>query len=122
MWMAGYDDEDKFDKFAQTLTLEGLGAKIECPYLIVAGGDDELSPIENSYDLYDEINTPKKIVVYEGEQHGLGNRHLDAQDMVADWFKDRFDGKDAIPASKFFQDIDATDHLSKGTVFRCTVF
>ncbi|MFC1868233.1 hypothetical protein ACFL0H_08890 [Thermodesulfobacteriota bacterium] len=27
MWMAGYDDEGEFDRFAQTLTLEGLGKK-----------------------------------------------------------------------------------------------
>jgi dienelactone hydrolase len=44
MWMAGYHDEDAFDEFAKKLTLEGLGAKITCPYLSVAGEDDDLSP------------------------------------------------------------------------------
>jgi dienelactone hydrolase len=93
MWMAGYKDEDGFDKFAQTLTLKGVGAKIKCPFLIVAGGDDELSPVENSYNLYKEIQSPKKIVVYEGELHELENSQLEAQVLVADWLRDRLVGK-----------------------------
>jgi dipeptidyl aminopeptidase/acylaminoacyl peptidase len=93
MWMAGYHDEDAFDKFAKTLTLKGTGAKIKCPFLIVAGGDDELSPVENSYNLYREIQGPKKIVVYEGELHELEKSQLEAQVLVADWLRDRLDGK-----------------------------
>ena len=41
MWMAGFHDEDKFDAFAKTLTLDGLAGKITCPYLSVAGEDDD---------------------------------------------------------------------------------
>ena len=93
MWMAGYQDEGEFDKFAKTLTLQSVGAKIKCPFLIVAGGDDELSPIENSYNLYNEIQAPKKIVVYEGELHELERSQLEAQVLVADWLRDRLDGK-----------------------------
>ena len=58
----------------------------------VAGGDDELSPIEYSYDLYDEIKAPKKIVVYEGEHHGVSHDY-DVRAMIADWLRDRLDGK-----------------------------
>ncbi len=93
MWMAGYEDEDEFDKFAQTLTLEGIGAKIKCPFLIIAGENDQLSPIEYSYSLYDEITAPKKIVVYQGETHGIVSAGGDVQAMVADWLRDRLDGK-----------------------------
>jgi dienelactone hydrolase len=92
MWMAGYEDEDEFDKFAKTLSLKGIAANIECPVMIVAGGDDELSPIEYTYDLYDEIKAPKKLVVYEGEHHGVSHI-FDVKTMIADWFRDRFDGK-----------------------------
>jgi hypothetical protein len=31
--MAGYEDEDEFDRFAATLTLKGVGEKVTCPYL-----------------------------------------------------------------------------------------
>ena len=92
MWMAGYKDEAEFDRFPQTLTVKGLGTRIQCPFLIIAGGDDQLSPIVNSYNLYDEIRAPKKIVVYEGELHAI--KYMgDVQTLVADWLKDRLDGK-----------------------------
>jgi pimeloyl-ACP methyl ester carboxylesterase len=92
MWMAGYDDEAAFDEFARKLTLEGLGARIRCPYLIVAGEDDDLSPIEHSYKLYDAITAPKTIVVYKGEVHGVSD-NLDCRALIADWLRDRLDGK-----------------------------
>lgn len=92
MWMAGYDDEAAFDRFAKKLALDGLGARIKCPYLIVAGEDDDLSPIEHSYKLYEEIAGPKLIMVYKGEVHGVSD-NWDVRAMIADWLKDRFDGK-----------------------------
>jgi len=92
MWIVGYEDEEKFDKFAQTLTLKGLGAKITCPYLIVAGEFDQLSPVKYSHDFYNEVKAPKKIIVYEGETHG-NTQTIDAQTVVADWLRDRLDDK-----------------------------
>jgi cephalosporin-C deacetylase-like acetyl esterase len=92
MWMAGYQDEEEFDKFARTLTLKGSGAKIKCPYLIVGGEFDQLSPIKYSYDFYNEVKAHKKIIVYEGENHS-NTQSMDAQTVVADWLRDRLDGK-----------------------------
>jgi len=102
MWMAGYEDEKKFDEFAKTLSLEGLGAKVKCPVLIVAGEDDELSPIQNSYRLYDEIQAPKNIVVFKGEFHGVSD-NWDVKAMIADWLKDRLDGK-AFNSGRIYMD------------------
>jgi dipeptidyl aminopeptidase/acylaminoacyl peptidase len=92
MWMAGYHDEDAFDEFAKTLTLEGLGAKITCPYLSVAGEDDDLSPIEHTYRLHDQIKSPNTLVVYRSELHGVTD-NMDVRAFIADWMKDRFEGK-----------------------------
>ena len=104
MWMAGYDDEDEFDKFAQTLTPKGLGAKLKCPFLAVGGEDDEISPIEYSYDLFNEVKTPKKMVVYEGQLHSLHSCFMDAVSIVTDWLRDRFDGKPAVPEEIIYID------------------
>jgi pimeloyl-ACP methyl ester carboxylesterase len=90
--MAGYHDEDAFDEFAKKLTLEGLGAKITCPYLSVAGEDDDLSPVEHTYKLHDEIKSPNTLVVYRGELHGVTD-NMDVRAFIADWMKDRFAGK-----------------------------
>ena len=91
MYMSGYDDEAAFDEFAKTLTLKGVASKISCPYLIVAGEDDELCPIEFVYELMEEIRSPKVLVVYEGEKHSVRNPR--ARTIIVDWLKDRLDGK-----------------------------
>lgn len=92
MWMSGIEDDQEFDAFAEKLTLAGVGAQIKCPFLIVAGEDDEMSPIEHSHKFYDEIAGPKNLLIYRGERHGItDNRDVRAQ--IADWMKDRLDGK-----------------------------
>ena len=91
MYMSGYDDEAAFDEFAKTLTLKGVAAKITCPYLIVAGEDDELCPIEFVYELIEEIRSPKVLVVYEGEKHSIRNPR--SRTLIVDWLTDRLAGK-----------------------------
>ena len=91
MYMSGYDDEAKFDEFCETLTLEGVAAKIQCPYMAAAGEDDELCPIEFVYQLMDEATCPKVLYVYEGERHSI--RNPAARTIIVDWLKDCLDGK-----------------------------
>ena len=98
MYMAGYEDEDEFDRFAETMTLEGVGEKVTCPYLVLAGEDDHLSPIECTYDLIETIAGPKQLVLYEGADHGLGGSSSsdlgpNPQTYIADWLLDRLNGK-----------------------------
>ena len=51
MYMSGYGaDEAGFDSFARTMTLDGVAADVRCPYLVVAGEEDDLSPIESTWD------------------------------------------------------------------------
>lgn len=102
MWMAGYEDDAAFDEFAKKLTLAGLGPRITAPYLIVAGEDDDLSPIEYTHRLYDEIAGPKTLVVYRGEVHGVTD-NLDVRAFIADWMKDRFDGK-PLESARIYKD------------------
>ena len=108
MYMAGYTDEDVFDTFTPKLDLRPIAHKITCPYLCVAGGDDELSPIEHTYDLLERIIAPKRLVVYEGARHAIGpvpsvalgeNPH----NLIADWFVDRFADK-PMTSEKVYMD------------------
>jgi dipeptidyl aminopeptidase/acylaminoacyl peptidase len=91
MYMSGYDDEAAFDEFARTLTLKEAVAKISCPYLVVAGEDDELCPIEFVYEFTEGIRSPKVLVVYEGEKHSIRNPR--ARTLIVDWLTDRLNGK-----------------------------
>jgi len=91
MYMSGYDDETAFDEFAKTLTLKGVASKITCPYLVVAGEDDELCPIQFVYEFMEEIRAPKVLVVYEGEKHSIRNPR--SRTLIVDWLTDRLAGK-----------------------------
>ena len=110
MWMSGYEDEDEFDRFAEKLDLRPIAGDITCPYMVIAGEDDQLSPVECTYELFDLIKSPKRLVVYEGANHGLNegmsvrlgeNRNT----MIADWLADRLAGKPATSERVF---IDST--------------
>lgn len=91
MYMSGYNDEAAFDEFAKSLTLKTVAAKVSCPYLVVAGEDDELCSIEFVDQLMAEIRAPKVLIVYEGEKHSIRNPR--ARTLIVDWLKDRLDGK-----------------------------
>ena len=97
MFMADYDDEAEFDAFAETLDLRPLVADIKCPVLIIAGEEDQLSPLQCSYDLFDRITTQKEILVYEGSNHSVTDGlsiALGENPRVysADWVLDRMNG------------------------------
>ncbi len=99
MYMSGYDDEAAFDEFAKTLTLKRVASKITCPYLVVAGEDDELCPIEFVYDFMEEVRGPKVLVVYEGEKHSIRNPR--SRTLIVDWLADRLQGK-PLKAEKIY--------------------
>jgi dienelactone hydrolase len=100
MYMAGYDDEDKFDAFKAKFSVDPLVDMLKCPVLIQGGEDDELSPIEFSEDFVKALQVPKKLVVYEGERHAIGGNSASYLGenwftMLADWCLDRINGKPA---------------------------
>jgi dipeptidyl aminopeptidase/acylaminoacyl peptidase len=98
MYMAGYTDEAEFDRFAQTLDPLPSAERIRCPYLALAGEEDQLSPIEHTYRLVDRIRAPKQLVVYQGDRHSLGGspsayRGPAPASVLADWVRDRLSGQ-----------------------------
>jgi hypothetical protein len=114
MYMAGYTEEAKFDKFAQTISLDGVGQKVKCPYLVIAGEDDQLSPIEFTYDLLDTISAPKQLLVYEGAEHGIGGVPSSSlgpnpASFQADWIKDR------MPMKDMHMKVDASGQVHEST-------
>lgn len=117
MYMTGYKDEAEFDKFAQTLSLKGVGEKVKVPYLVMAGEDDQLSPIQYTYDLFETISAPKQLLVYEGAEHGLVGSSAAAlgpsqTTYFADWLEDRLDGK---PMQTKHMKVDANGQIHEST-------
>ncbi len=116
MFMAGIQDEAKFDAFAEDFDLRPIADKIKCPYLCLMGEDDQLSPIEFSHDLYDRLNVPKKLVTYEGAVHGVAGSQSAAMgenpnNLILDWIADRFAGK-PMKNEKVFIDQTGRQHVT----------
>ena len=107
MYMVGIEDEDEFDRWArESLDLRPLAKDVKCPYLALAGEDDELSPIEHTYELMELMTCPKQLFVYEGALHGLHGSPSttlgpNPRLFAADWLRDRFDGKPVVPGRAF---------------------
>ncbi len=98
MFMAGYEDEDAFDAFRQEFDLRKIAKDISAPYMIVAGEADQLSPIQHTYDLFERIEAPKRLVVFQDANHSMAAASSgelgEARDsLVYDWLRDRVDGK-----------------------------
>ncbi len=98
MYMAGLQTEEEMDKTWGSFSVLNLGSKIKCPYLTVAGEDDQLSRIEYTYQMLDNISAPKQMLLYEGANHGVAQAASTAngpnpRTFIADWLKERLDGK-----------------------------
>lgn len=99
MFMTDIYDEKEFDNFASKLSVKGLGKKITKPFLIIAGEDDELAPVETAYSFYEELAGPKRMMTFEGEIHALPNVYW--QHIWSDFLYDRVVGKPLISESVY---------------------
>lgn len=108
MFMSGYTDEPAFDDFCTRIDLRPLAARIEAPYMVVAGENDQLSPLHHTEHLLALIKAPKRLVVYEGANHGVGDAPSvslgeDKFTMIADWLLDRVNGRPARTERVFIE-------------------
>ncbi len=105
MWMSGLEyDEAAFDQMVTEIDLRPLMPRMSAPWLVVAGDEDELSPIEHSYGLAGACPVPAPMLVYQQGRHALslptpsvalGPNWLT---YTADWLLDRVNG---MPATDY---------------------
>lgn len=93
MFMAGYEDEAAFDEFIQSFDLRTRVSNLECPYMVLGGELDELSPIRHTYDLVEYVPGPVDLVIYQNERHAPGRAPASRfgphwYSMMADWLAD----------------------------------
>ena len=102
MWMSGLEhDEATFDEMVQRIDLRPYITEMKSPWLVVAGDEDELSPIEHSYQLARDCPAPAPMLVYQQGRHALS---LPTPSVAlgpnwltysSDWLHDRVSG---VPA------------------------
>jgi dienelactone hydrolase len=98
MFMSGITDEDEFEKFRKTIDWHGYAEKIKAPYLVIAGGADELCPLEATEAFVKALGGPKQLVVYQDSRHGIGGvpstaNGPEARTYQAEWVMARLAGK-----------------------------
>ena len=98
LYYTGLDTEAELDKFLQSWTLNGVAEKVKCPYLLVGGEDDQLTPVEYGLQLMDLLTCPKQMILYEGAVHSVSGAPSatngpNTGTFIAEWFVDRFAGK-----------------------------
>ena len=72
MFMSGITDEGEFEQFRKTLDWHGYAEKVKAPYLVMAGGSDELCPIEYTEQFVKALGGPKQLMIYQDSRHGVG--------------------------------------------------
>jgi dienelactone hydrolase len=72
MFMSAITDEGEFDQFRKALDWHGYAEKIKAPYLVIAGGSDELCPIEATQAFVAALAGPKQLMIYQDSRHGVG--------------------------------------------------
>jgi pimeloyl-ACP methyl ester carboxylesterase len=103
MFMSGHDDEQAFDAFVRGYDARPYAERVASPYLMMAGQNDELSPIRFTEELFTHVRAPKQLVIFERATHspetGPGSAYTTvATTMMYDWLRDRVDGKELSSA------------------------
>lgn len=71
MYMSGLSDEEAFDQMASRMTMTGYSERITAPTLLVAGEFDPLGPLEQVWEVYEAISSPKELWILTDEAHRL---------------------------------------------------
>jgi fermentation-respiration switch protein FrsA (DUF1100 family) len=117
MYYTGLQTEADLDSFLQSWSLQGISEKVTCPYFLMAGEDDQLCPLEYTFELMNTVSAPKQLIVYEGALHGVNSAPSvtngpNTGDFEADWLQDRLDGK---PMQDKYMKVDAAGRVREST-------
>jgi dienelactone hydrolase len=98
MFMSGITDEREFDAFRKTLDWHPYADKVKAPYLVAAGGSDELCPLRYTEQFVHALGGPKQVMIYQDARHGIGGvpsavNGPEPRTYQAEWIMARLAGK-----------------------------
>lgn len=80
--------EEARQRFA-AFTLKGIAGRIECPCLIVHGEFDQIIPVSEAHRLYEALNCPKEMRIWEGANHNCDNFDIESKAFIFDWVREK---------------------------------
>lgn len=113
MYMAGFEDEERFDEYVADMTVDGYEGGITVPTFIAHGEYDELQTREQAKRFYENVAGPKQLQLYENEFHGIGRATIDVRCDITDWFTRVWNGEIADDHKEAFyiEDYPATSEI-----------
>jgi 2,6-dihydroxypseudooxynicotine hydrolase len=76
---------DEALRFFECINLEGVASNIRCPLLIVHGGLDTITPLENATRLAAEARGPVETLIWEDSGHCCHDRAHIVRPAMADF-------------------------------------
>jgi uncharacterized protein len=79
------------DDMAQIGSVLNHGGNIRVPWLLIHGTEDDVVPIQDSYDIFSKANQPKQLIELKGANHVFAGEHT--APMIAEvtaWIQRQF--------------------------------
>ncbi len=88
-WVVGAPDNETALEIAKTFDLEGVAQKVECPFLILHGENDQIVPMEAAHILYEKLGSKnKELRVFTAEEGGAEHCQVDHRQLGVDYIGD----------------------------------
>jgi 2,6-dihydroxypseudooxynicotine hydrolase len=85
IYVSGSKNVEEACAFFECINLEGVAAQIRCPLLVVHGGRDTITPLENATRLVAEAGGPVETLIWEDSGHCCHDRAHIVRPAMADF-------------------------------------
>ncbi len=85
VFVSGSKSVDEAVRFFECIDLEGVASMIRCPLLVVHGGLDTITPIENATRLAQEASGPVETLIWDDSGHCCHDRAHIVRPAMADF-------------------------------------
>jgi dipeptidyl aminopeptidase/acylaminoacyl peptidase len=94
LWVTGTDDYDEALKRIEGFRLDGVAQKVNCPFLLTHGTEDEQVPLADARKLFDAIGSKDKTLrIFDAEEGGAQHCQRDyltlVSAVIADWLVEK---------------------------------
>lgn len=115
MFMTGSTNVAELEQRVAAMDVGPLSASLSMPYLVIAGEDDPLTDLQQTFDHLNNVPDPKVLLLYTGEDHAPLTRssgRLGPAVIIypADWLADRAAGH-AVESQKITVDSPGRQHI-----------
>lgn len=87
VFVSGSKNVAEATRFFECINLEGVAARIRCPLLVVHGGLDTITPLENATQLVQEAGGPVETLIFHDSGHCCHDRAHIVRPAMADFMQ-----------------------------------